>query len=392
MSRTWDFLVAGAGPAGARAAELLARRGADVLLLDPKAPWEKPCGGGLSAAALAHTPELAELRDQWELVHELLVVSPSGACATVPLSRPFAVVSRQALSRWGLERATGAGARFEREAVRSVKRVNGEWRVADRGGRSFRARWLVGADGAASRLRGWLAPDLRPELAPTRVAYPAVGAPPGAAVLLLLPSSKGYLWDFPRADHHSVGVALAPGVFGREVLDRMIEAYGCGGELDATRWSWCGAAVPTRRWYGGRFPHLGSNDYALLGDAAGLADPLTEEGIDYALQSAALAAAAFDQGVGFRRYPRAMRRALRPDTLRWRLTDLLYRPAVVERLVQRAGRWWMEGRVVTALMDALNEHLSLPQLARRIVAAGTASRGSRPWSPAPGRAAPPAAT
>jgi len=192
-------------------------------------------------------------------------------------------------------------------------------------------------------------------------------------VLLLLPSSKGYLWDFPRADHRSVGVALAPGTFGREVLDRMIQAYVPGAESDPPRWTSCGAAVPTRRWRSGRYRDLGTSDYALLGDAAGLADPLTEEGIDYALQSAALAVAAFDQRLGFRRYPRAMRRALRPDTLRWRVTDLLYRPAVVERLVRRAGRRWMEGRVVMALMDALNEHLSLPQLARRIVAAPAAA-------------------
>lgn len=57
----WDVAVVGAGPAGSRCAELLAHRGVGVLLLDPKAPWEKPCGGGLTAAALAHTPELHEL-------------------------------------------------------------------------------------------------------------------------------------------------------------------------------------------------------------------------------------------------------------------------------------------------------------------------------------------
>ena len=48
-----DVLIAGAGPAGSRAAELLARRGATVVLLDPRAPWEKPCGGGLTAARRA---------------------------------------------------------------------------------------------------------------------------------------------------------------------------------------------------------------------------------------------------------------------------------------------------------------------------------------------------
>lgn len=52
MTRAWDFVVAGAGPAGSRAAELLARTGASVLLFDPKAPWEKPSGATFVAAAL----------------------------------------------------------------------------------------------------------------------------------------------------------------------------------------------------------------------------------------------------------------------------------------------------------------------------------------------------
>lgn len=51
--------IVGAGPAGARLAELLAARGVEVLLWDPKAPWEKPCGGGLTAAAVQWVPELA---------------------------------------------------------------------------------------------------------------------------------------------------------------------------------------------------------------------------------------------------------------------------------------------------------------------------------------------
>ncbi|HZD05559.1 MAG TPA: FAD-dependent monooxygenase, partial [Longimicrobiales bacterium] len=53
--------VVGAGPAGARAAELLATAGADVLLLDPRAPWEKPCGGGLTLSTFRDVPELEDL-------------------------------------------------------------------------------------------------------------------------------------------------------------------------------------------------------------------------------------------------------------------------------------------------------------------------------------------
>src|SRR5690606_37568305 len=59
--------IIGAGPAGARAAELLAAGGWEVLLFDPKAPWEKPCGGGIPAHGFIHFPELRELegRGRW---------------------------------------------------------------------------------------------------------------------------------------------------------------------------------------------------------------------------------------------------------------------------------------------------------------------------------------
>ena len=61
MERSADLGIVGAGPAGARGAELLAAQGARVLLFDPKAPWEKPCGGGLPPPVFEEIPELDEL-------------------------------------------------------------------------------------------------------------------------------------------------------------------------------------------------------------------------------------------------------------------------------------------------------------------------------------------
>lgn len=390
MKASWDFLVAGGGPAGSRAGELLARRGAAVLILDPRAPWEKPCGGGLSAAALEHTPELAELSHEWELVRELLIAAPGGACVRIPLRRPFAVVSRASLSRWGLDRATGAGAEFRRAAVQTVAQTGGGWRVTDSLGQSYRARWLIGADGAASRVRRQVAPRFRPDLAPTRVTYPAGGVPAPAAALLLFPGSQGYLWDFPRRGHHSVGVAVAPSTLGRPHLDWALRRYLTTGPRDGPEASWCGAVVATRPWHSGGLRDLGSPDYALLGDAAGLADPLTGEGIDYALQSAALAARAFDPELGFRRYPGEIGRAFRADVLRWTvLRRALYRPRVVNWLIRQAVRSSPFARVMSALLDAANEHHSLGRIARRLMAPGerrllaTSGRVAFPSAPSP---------
>src|SRR3990167_2442734 len=137
---TCEVVVVGAGPAGSRAAALLARRGVSVALFDPRAPWEKPCGGGLTAAALVNTPDLLELAGQTATIHEILAVAPSGASVVVPLRRPYLVISRLALSAWGLERARAAGAVFRSSGVTRVDRTSTGWRVTDSTGGVHRAR------------------------------------------------------------------------------------------------------------------------------------------------------------------------------------------------------------------------------------------------------------
>lgn len=370
MSHAWDFVVVGAGPAGSRAAELLTQRGFSVLLLDPKAPWEKPCGGGLTAAALRHTPELRELAGETVTIRELLVVAPGGASIVVPLRNPYEVVSRLTLSRWGLERAQAAGARFLPAGARSIERQPDGWRVTDMHGTEHWGRWLIAADGATSRLRGELAPHLRPELAPTRVAYPEFPSASGRAVFAFLRTAEGYLWDFPRTGHHSVGIGVAPGTFGRAPLDEAIAQYRLAEVGDRDPVEQRGAVIATSEWVSGRFSDLGGRDYTLLGDAAGLADPATGEGIDYALRSAALAARAFRLDRGFDRYPWAARRAFAAEMRRARLIRRwLYRPGLADALVRRARRSPRWALLLMSLIDAINEHGSLrAALLRSLVA------------------------
>lgn len=355
-----DFVVVGAGPAGSRAAELLARGGASVLLFDPKAPWEKPCGGGLTAAALRNTPALRELGPDSQTIRELLVVAPSGASVVIPLREPYETVSRRRLSRWGLERAEAAGARFVARAATSVERERDGWRILDSEGEVHRSRWLLAADGATSRLRGQLAPGFRPELAPLRVAYPRWGTPAGRAVFLFLPAAEGYLWDFPRPGHHSIGIGVPPGTFARAALDEAILQYRLAEAGDRDPVEQRGAVIATSHWESGGFEDLGGADYALLGDAGGLADPATGEGIDYALRSADLAAWVFEPGAGFAGYPGAVREAFGEEMRRARLLrQHLYRPWVAERLVRWAGRSPRGARVLMSLVDAVNEHRPL---------------------------------
>lgn len=356
LSKRWDIIVIGAGPAGCHSAAILASRGLTVLLLDPRAPWEKPCGGGLTAAALWNTPGLMALRGDAALVRELQVVAPSGASAIVPLRHPYHVVSRQVLGEWGLQQALVAGVSFAPVAAAAVHRVGGGWQVIDSAGRELTAARIIGADGAASRVRRVVAPNLRPELAPARVAYPRVGSPGGRAVFRFLRPADGYLWDFPRTDHHSVGIGVAPGTFPRRDLDTALAQYQRS-ETGVLEGGVAGAVLATSAWLSGSIADLGGPDYALLGDAAGLADPATGEGIDHALRSAALAASAFGRSSGFSRYPSLVRQAFGAEMRRaqW-VRRWLYHPGIAERLVRQAQRSPRGALLLRALADMINEH------------------------------------
>lgn len=363
----WDFLVAGAGPAGSRAAELLAARGASVVLLDPRVPYDEPCSIGLTAGALEHTPELRELKDYSEIVTEVLVVVPSRASVVVPLRAQCWVVSRLTLSRWGLERAQAAGARFVPAAARSADREYGVWRVKDSRGAVYRARWILAADGATSWLRGWLAPKLKPQLDSARVAATPTGFSPGRAALLLLPVVKGCLWAFPRPVHQADGT-------GWRILNTETARFAQTDDEGPTRQR--GAVMATWVWRSGGFADIGGRDFALLGDAAGLANPLTGEGIDYALRSAVLAVQAFDERSGFARYPSMARRAFGVEIrrARWLQKWLYWNPDTADKLMRRARqspRWTL---LLMSMLDAVNEHGSLRRALSRALFAGAQDR------------------
>jgi flavin-dependent dehydrogenase len=342
MTLDAEIGVVGAGPAGARAAELLAQAGAEVILWDPKAPWEKPCGGGLTASAFRTVPELREILPRSGRTLRVRLDNGAGARLELDLEEPFFIVPRIELARWQLERARAAGATLISQAVRGLERSDRGWRVTSGDGRTWTVRRIVGSDGAASLVRCVVAPNLRIHLSPTRVAFvPGLGATPDTATIRFFRGVVGYLWEFSRPDHRSIGIGVWNEGWRRPELDREIARYWTSVEEGAGNGAtWAGAAVGSAlKPHARGFVGLGGPDFALLGDAAGFADPAFGEGIQNALRSAALLREAYDDGKSFASYPGRAFGCLEPEFRRYRLVKrYLLNGEVPDRLIRGALR------------------------------------------------------
>jgi geranylgeranyl reductase family protein len=323
VSEKFDVLIVGAGPAGSFAAEKLARGGARVGLFDGRPSGEaKACGGGVTSKALKAWPFLLEAGGR--AVTEVEMISPSGEGVRLKLAEPFAIYSRCAFDSYLRERARDAGAEvFECRVTASTERdADGCRTVRARDGRVWKGEVLAAADGANSAIARRLAGPLANSDMEVAFGYrtPLNEGEEAPTVIAFLPGWAGYAWAFPRLDHISFGIATAQDAFDHKALERMLWDFMVGyyraREEGASVWARRDDAGRERQVeerlrkvagrYAARIPGLAPETFdrrraagegwALLGDAAGFADPVTGEGIYYALRSAELFAEAFLAG------------------------------------------------------------------------------------------------
>src|SRR5262245_18741487 len=304
--------IVGAGPAGARLAHQLSENGIEVLLFDARAAWEKPCGGGVTSKALREFEFLRDGATPKQMISNLRLITARNRELTIAPRYDFAIYSRKELSRMMRVLAAGAGARLYNSRVESTEFVRGKWRIETSGG-DFTADFLVGADGASSVIRRRLglkfeskdfAYALGWHVKTDRIA-PRVD-------VKYLDEYSGYLWQFPRTDHISYGVAsgfqeTTPARLKAKLID-FIETQ--DRELARELRTAPGNSTPRAGFYAAMIPLLdvstwdrlkacdAKRAWALVGDAAGFVDPLTGEGIYYAIKSADLLARALIHEAG----------------------------------------------------------------------------------------------
>jgi geranylgeranyl reductase family protein len=279
--------ILGGGPAGAFAAEQLASAGLSVLVFDEKLAWEKPCGGGLTYKAYSQYPFLIHNSTPKRFVTETMLAAPRAGEVSLKLDEPLLIYSRLDLNRMLLERAERAGAQIEKARVTEMSRYGSGWQLRTNSGIAD-ADFCIVATGARNPLRE-VGTQLRPEDAMTALGYYIPGDQ-ARIDIQFLPRLEGYIWIFPRCGHLSVGICGKgePATSLRKRLEQYMNERGISWK-GASFYSHLLPSLDTGSWKKNR---VAGEGWMAVGDAAGLVDPITGEGLYYAIRSADLAARA----------------------------------------------------------------------------------------------------
>jgi geranylgeranyl reductase family protein len=288
-------VIVGAGPAGTAAALAIRRTlpTSDVRLLDRHGfPRDKACGDGVSEHVLAALEEL-DVRGFVDdrTPAEALELGTSACSATRPLPRPLYGIPRKILDHRLLTAALTAGARFEQCNVRSVRPVRDRVVIDD----AVEADLVIAADGVESVVRREVG---LPANGSGHMAIAIRGYTPSLSSHARLVSYgrdwPAYAWEFPLGDGYSnvgYGEVLRDGkhVTRALLLDRLEELLP-GATAEARDWRAARIPLSTHR------PRQPDGRILLAGDAASLVNPMSGEGIWYAVRSGMLAGQAAAHG------------------------------------------------------------------------------------------------
>ena len=290
MNEQLPIAIVGGGPAGAFAGELLAAGGKEVLLFDEKLAWEKPCGGGLTHKALIQYPFLSEARAESKFIVNCELVSPAGRRARFGLRHPLAIFSRLALNGLLLERALHSGTKLRKERVTRISGAAGDWHLTTPNA-DYRAGQLVLAAGARNSFRGQFLSAISPDDLMVTAGYFIPGQS-SLAQIQFLKEITGYIWVFPRPDHVSAGITAKMGETSTADLRRRLEQWLTENDFSLDNANFYSHILPAFRAQTLDQMEVCGEGWTMIGDNAGLVDPITGEGLYYALRSAELCAEA----------------------------------------------------------------------------------------------------
>lgn len=281
--------VIGAGPAGAMCAYELAKAGAKVALFDHKVPWEKPCGGMLSKRVFDEFSVMREYPYPLCKFHEITLISNRRDAAVKDLRSQLYTVSRRDLGRHLLDAAVAQGAVFFPEKVQIVEKDKKRWKVIS-DGIELVSDFLVGADGAGGivkRSTGAVSAHTRQILA---CGYSIEKMDERCIIKFI--EGIGYIWSYPRPHDVCLGIGCigvklkkSRSSLFADLSDMIKEMY----PTARIRKKWSHTIPLAMHDLAYKGTQWGDGWY-MIGDAACNVNPLTGEGIYYAMKSGAIAA------------------------------------------------------------------------------------------------------
>jgi geranylgeranyl reductase len=339
---TVEHLIVGAGPAGLRAAQVLADAGREVLVLEKRAEiGPKTCAGGLTLKTIR---ELEALGLPAGATHRAVGHVAFANGPAVPLDPERTVIHtipRRELGQWQLRWARGAGA--EVCAGTAARSIDLRTRTLLAGRRRLHWRHLIGADGADSSIRRALGLPSPREYFAAEYNVSRLRLDPLRVECDPDRLGNGYFWVFPHAGYTSLGAVAAKHLVRPRALCHYLDARAAGLGVSLNGVPLEGATLEVDF----RGMHF-ENGVHLVGDAAGLPSSLTAEGIYGALVSGEEVARAILEP----RYPALkIHRWLRVKRRHDRLARLLGRRGaqriVFSALASLAGRHSVRGALAS---------------------------------------------
>ena len=308
-------VIVGGGPAGSVCGYLLRKAGVDCVIVDfATFPREKICGGGLTPKAYELLYELMpEVRYDYQGVRRFRLMLEGKTLCTVDLAKELRMVRHKDFDYELLKQYQSAGGEVVKDAFsRFEELADGRLRVTLRSGAQLECDWLVGADGANSRVRRQLTGKrLRRALCLEQYV------PKGENAFIFEFSrhyQNGYYYSFPNLDYDIVGLGgfYATPKEVRSQFERKEIRKDVAGQGSAL----AGATIPVET------VESGKANIILIGDAGGFANKLTYEGLYYAIATGRNASTAIVEGKPFAETNRDIFRKKRRKEVYW--TRLFY--------------------------------------------------------------------
>jgi flavin-dependent dehydrogenase len=346
-----EIAIVGGGPAGALCGERLASAGFQVTIFDERLAWEKPCGGGLTYKAIETYPFLLDSPQPKKIVRTAELISSRGHRARFEMNRPIVIYARKVLNGLLLDRAVASGCTVVGSRVTNVDTSNAKVRLTA-AGNELSADFVVLAAGARNQLVPETTALGAPDLEMTLGYF--VPTEEDMIKVKFLKQFEGYLWSFPRADHLSVGICAKLGQTSSQQLRRYLDEFVEEEKIPMSGAQLYSHVLPSPQAHTIRGRRIAGKNWAMAGDAAACVDPITGEGLFYALRSGDLLAEALVEGQPHA-YPERLRAAFSAD---------LEFAANIARKVFRGN--FLGGAITTRMVQLLNYSPAFRDLIRDI--------------------------